>query len=118
LLRKVIKGRLGFNLPSIRVGASTIYEEGEDIEKDEEEFFLENLSKTLCMCPAGGVMNDTVLAIEDFSQDLEVGSFLIFIIGHRPPTCLTRACMHAYICNSNCRCLSLAYSTPLCISFR
>ena len=49
LLKYVVKGKLGFNQPSVRVGHSGLYEEGEDADED----LVANLPKMLCDCPAG-----------------------------------------------------------------
>jgi hypothetical protein len=63
-----VKGKLGFNTPSLTVGSSGIYEEGEDADED----LAENLPLTLAKCPAGGIIDGTEVLIEDFSQNLEV----------------------------------------------
>jgi ubiquitin-like 1-activating enzyme E1 B len=64
-ITKVLKKHLGVNEPTISIGSSTIYEEGEDA----EESLAINLSKRLCNLPGKGVHHDTILSIEDFSQD-------------------------------------------------
>ncbi len=69
LLRRVIKKALGFMEPSLLLGSSIIYEEGDGIEEDE---YSMNVSKKLCDLPAGGIQGGTVIRIEDFTQDLEV----------------------------------------------
>jgi len=69
LLSRIIKKELGFMEPSLMLGSSIIYEEGDDI--DEDEYFM-NKSKKLTDLPAGGVQSGTVVRIEDFTQDLEV----------------------------------------------
>jgi len=76
LIKQVLKGKLAFNQPSIYIGSNTIYEEGEGAEKG----FLENLKKTLSLCPAGGMQDGSTIRVEDFSQDLEVE----IIIRHFP----------------------------------
>lgn len=68
LLKYVIKGKLGFNAPSLLVGHSGLYEEGEDA----DESLAANLPLLLSACPAGGVVDGTVVTIQDFTQDLEV----------------------------------------------
>jgi hypothetical protein len=68
LLSKVIKGKLGFNEPTISIQHDIIYEEGEDCDED----LKENLKKLLEECPAGGIKDGTILTISDFTQDLEV----------------------------------------------
>lgn len=65
LVDKVLRGRLGVNEPSVSIGPSTIYEEGED----SEESLRSNLPKTLSDLPAGGIIDGVQISIEDFSQD-------------------------------------------------
>jgi ubiquitin-like 1-activating enzyme E1 B len=74
LIKRVIKKALGFMEPSLVLGSSIIYEEGEDIEPEE---YAMNLSKKLTDLPAGGIKDQTIVRIEDFTQDLEVD--LLFI---------------------------------------
>ena len=69
LLRRIIKKELGFMEPSLLLGSSIIYEEGDGIEEDE---YSMNVSKKLCDLPAGGIKGGSVIRIEDFTQDLEV----------------------------------------------
>lgn len=69
LLRRIIKKELGFMEPSLVLGSSIIYEEGEDIGEDEYKM---NIGKVLVDLPAGGIKGGTVVRIEDFTQDLEV----------------------------------------------
>jgi len=69
LIDAVLKRRLGINEPSISIGYSTVYEEGEGA----DDSLRVNLDKTLRALPAGGVAGDGgCLSVEDFSQDLEV----------------------------------------------
>eukprot|EP00551_Chaetoceros_affinis_P010624 CAMPEP_0203670400 /NCGR_PEP_ID=MMETSP0090-20130426/6481_1 /ASSEMBLY_ACC=CAM_ASM_001088 /TAXON_ID=426623 /ORGANISM="Chaetoceros affinis, Strain CCMP159" /LENGTH=605 /DNA_ID=CAMNT_0050535251 /DNA_START=1 /DNA_END=1818 /DNA_ORIENTATION=- len=68
LLRRIIKKELGFMEPSLSLGSSMIYEEGEDIGEDQ---YSMNLCKKLVDLP-GGVKDGSVIEIEDFTQDLEV----------------------------------------------
>lgn len=65
LVDKVLRKKLGVNEPTISIGSSTIYEEGEDA----EESLAVNLSKLLVNLPGKGIHHDTVISIEDFSQD-------------------------------------------------
>eukprot|EP01041_Mallomonas_annulata_P016648 gene16648-34654_t len=67
-LTKVIKSRLSFSSPSIVLGGSMIYEEGEDA--DEE--LKVNLKLILEKCPAGGIYDGVEVQVEDFTQNLEV----------------------------------------------
>lgn len=68
LLSKVIKGRLGFNEPTIACGANLLYEEGEGCDEDLQE----NLPRVISQCPGGGIVDGSMLNISDFTQDLEV----------------------------------------------
>mmetsp|Transcript_6806 Transcript_6806/g.10100 ORF Transcript_6806/g.10100 Transcript_6806/m.10100 type:complete len:190 (-) Transcript_6806:58-627(-) len=75
LIQNVIKKRLGFNTPTILMGDSAIYEEGEDA----DEFFERNLPKLLSNLPCGGMKDGTSFTVEDFTQDMEID----IIIQHR-----------------------------------
>jgi len=75
LIQNVIKKRLGFNAPTILMGDSAIYEEGEDA----DEFFERNLPKLLSNLPCGGMKDGTSVTVEDFTQDMEID----IIIQHR-----------------------------------
>lgn len=67
-MQKVIKGRLGFNEPTIAVGANLLYEEGEDCDED----LKENLVLKLAECPGGGIQDGFIVTIDDFTQNLQV----------------------------------------------
>lgn len=69
LIRRIIKKELGFTEPSVNIGSSIIYEEGEDIDEDE---YAAILGKKLIDLPAGGMTDGTMITVEDFTQDLEV----------------------------------------------
>lgn len=75
-IKVVLKGKLAFNQPSIYIGSNTIYEEGEDAEVG----LLQNLTKKLSDCPAGGIQDGSVVRVEDYTQDLEVE----IIVRHLP----------------------------------
>jgi len=75
LVKKVLKGRLGFNQPSIVQGSNMLYEEGEDA----EESLAENLPLMLSKCPGGGLVDGSLITVEDFSQDLTV----LVLLRHR-----------------------------------
>ena len=75
LVKKVLKGRLGFNQPSIVQGSNMLYEEGEDA----EESLAENLPLMLDKCPGGGLADGSLITVEDFSQDLTV----LVLLRHR-----------------------------------
>ncbi|KAJ0411679.1 hypothetical protein ATCC90586_002063 [Pythium insidiosum] len=67
LVEKVLKKRLGVNEPTVSIGANTIYEEGEDA----EESLAVNLDKRLVDLPGKGIHHDTIISVEDFSQDFQ-----------------------------------------------
>lgn len=64
----MIKGRLGFNAPTISVGANVLYEEGEDCDEELQE----NLPLLLSQCPGGGISDGAIVTVDDFTQDLKV----------------------------------------------
>ncbi len=49
------------------LGSSLIYEEGDDADD-----FQEILARQLSACPAGGIIDGSMLTVEDFTQNLEV----------------------------------------------
>jgi hypothetical protein len=64
----VLRGRLGFVEPSVLLGSSIVYEEGEDA----DDSLAKLLPRRLCDLPAGGIKNGTIVNVEDFRQDLTV----------------------------------------------
>ena len=56
----------------INTGHSILYEEGQDADED----LTENLSLFLDACPNGGVVEGSILTVEDFSQDLTVSQWV------------------------------------------
>lgn len=71
LIDRVLKGRLGVNLPSVMFGTSELYVEGDGLDEDEVEFFMQNKPKVLIDSPAGGIKDGSILEIEDFSQNMK-----------------------------------------------
>lgn len=67
-INEVVKTKLGFVEPSLHIGCSTIYEEGEDACDSHKKY----INKKLCDCPAGGIRNGTILTVEDLRQELKV----------------------------------------------
>lgn len=67
-VERIVKKDLGFEQPMIMLEGDTVYEEGEDA----DEGFLKNLPKMLDELPCGGIKDQTVVSIEDLSQDLSV----------------------------------------------
>ena len=67
LVEKVLKGKLSFSQPSVLIGGDIIYEEGED---SDETLAALNLPKALSKLPAGGIKHETIMEIDDMSQEL------------------------------------------------
>ena len=67
-LAKIVKGRLGFEEPTLMLQGDFIWEEGDGAEAE----FEANLPKTLSGLPCGGIRHGTVLEIDDNSQDLSI----------------------------------------------
>lgn len=67
-VKRVVKGKLGLVEPSIVLGASVIYEEGEDM----DDSLLQHTETHLESLPAGGIQDSTLVTLEDFVQDLKV----------------------------------------------
>lgn len=67
-LAKIVKGRLGFEEPTLMLQGDFIWEEGDGAE---EEFKM-NLPKKLTGLPCGGIKHGTVLEIDDNSQNLTI----------------------------------------------
>lgn len=69
LLQKVVKGKLGFEAPTILINGDFVWEEGEGADEDE---FKPNLQKVLSKLPCGGIQNGTVIELDDATQDLTI----------------------------------------------
>ncbi len=69
LLKSVVKGRLGFEAPTVLIDGDFIWEEGEGA--DSEEYVI-NLPKTLDMLPCGGIQHGTVFELDDATQNLTI----------------------------------------------
>ena len=66
-LKRIVKGRLGFEEPTLMLQGDFIWEEGDGADEDE---FKMNLPKKLSELPCGGIKHGTVLEIDDNSQNL------------------------------------------------
>merc|ERR1712113_901718 len=62
----VLRGKLHVNEPEISLGTSILLESGDDADEELQE----HLPKHLASLPAGGVVDGTILDVEDFRQDL------------------------------------------------
>lgn len=69
VIDKIIKSKLGMNLPSVMIGSTLVFEDGDGLEEDEAANYALNLEKVLAELPAP-VINGTKLTVEDFQQEL------------------------------------------------
>ncbi|XVF01065.1 hypothetical protein REPUB_Repub04eG0055600 [Reevesia pubescens] len=67
-VEKIVKAKLGMNFPVIMLGASILYEVGEDLEEDMVAIYAANLEKALSELPSA-VTSGTVLTVEDLQQE-------------------------------------------------
>ncbi|KAK6136721.1 hypothetical protein DH2020_029549 [Rehmannia glutinosa] len=70
LVDKIVKAKLGMNLPLIMHGSALLYEVGDDLEEDEVANYAANLEKVLSELPSP-VAGGTILTIEDLQQELK-----------------------------------------------
>jgi ubiquitin-like 1-activating enzyme E1 B len=68
-IKTIVKGRLGFEAPTLLLEGDFIWEEGDGADSSEYE---PNLAKTLLKLPCGGIHNGTVLEIDDATQNLTI----------------------------------------------
>lgn len=68
-VEKIVRNKLGMNLPLVMQGANLIFEEGDDIEEDIASNYARNLDKVLAELPSP-VTSGTVLTVEDLQQEL------------------------------------------------
>ncbi|KAG1331754.1 putative SUMO-activating enzyme subunit 2 [Cocos nucifera] len=68
-VEKIVKIKLGMNLPLIMHGSTLIFEAGDDIEEDVAANYALNLDKALAELPPP-VTSGTVLTVEDLRQEL------------------------------------------------
>ncbi|XP_073021827.1 SUMO-activating enzyme subunit 2 [Primulina eburnea] len=70
IVDKIVKAKLGMNLPLIMHGSLLLYEVGEDLEEDEVANYAANLEKVLAKLPSP-VTSGTMLTVEDLQQELK-----------------------------------------------
>ncbi|XP_043711366.1 SUMO-activating enzyme subunit 2-like isoform X2 [Telopea speciosissima] len=68
-VEKIVKAKLGMNLPLIMIGSALLYEVGDDLEEDMVRNYEANLEKVLAELPSP-VTSGTRLAVEDLQQEL------------------------------------------------
>ncbi|CAN6839861.1 unnamed protein product [Brassica oleracea] len=69
LVDKIVKAKLGMNLPLIMHGASLLYEVGDDLDDIMVANYNANLEKSLSELPSP-VINGSILTVEDLQQEL------------------------------------------------
>uniref|UniRef100_A0A0A8XP41 SAE2 n=1 Tax=Arundo donax TaxID=35708 RepID=A0A0A8XP41_ARUDO len=70
VIDKVIKSKLGMNFPSVIIGSTYVFEDGEGLDTDEAANYASNLEKALAELPAP-VVNGTQITVDDFQQELK-----------------------------------------------
>ena len=69
LLKIIVKGRLGFEAPTVLIDGDLIWEEGEGANSEE---FMVNLPKALDQLPCGGIQHGSVFELDDATQNLTI----------------------------------------------
>ncbi|XP_054787941.1 SUMO-activating enzyme subunit 2 isoform X2 [Prosopis cineraria] len=67
-VEKIVKAKLGMNLPIIMQGSTLLFEVGDDLDDDMKATYEANLEKVLAELPSP-VTSGTMLTIEDFQQE-------------------------------------------------
>lgn len=84
LIKKVVKGVMAFNCPSVQM-ENLEYVEGDDLDDDEKAESAALLPLMLSALPGGGITHNTSIGVLDQTQDLKV----MLIVQHR-------VCPHTY----------------------
>lgn len=69
-VEKIVRAKLGMNLPLIMHGSALLYEVGDDLEEDMVANYAANLEKVLAELPSP-VTGGTILTVEDLQQELK-----------------------------------------------
>ncbi|CAN6439426.1 unnamed protein product [Victoria cruziana] len=69
VVEKIVRSKLGMNSPMIMLGASLIFEVGDDLDEEEAAIYSANLEKVLSKLPTP-VTSGTILKVEDLQQEL------------------------------------------------
>ncbi|KAK4477129.1 hypothetical protein RD792_016339 [Penstemon davidsonii] len=70
VVEKIVKAKLGMNLPLLMHGSALLYEVGDDLDEDEVANYAANLEKVLSELPSP-VTGGTILTVEDLQQELK-----------------------------------------------
>ncbi|CAH9125867.1 unnamed protein product [Cuscuta epithymum] len=68
-VEKIVRAKLGMNLPLIMLGAALLYEVGDDLEEDMVANYTANLDKVLCELPSP-ITGGSSVTVEDLQQEL------------------------------------------------
>ncbi|KNA08593.1 hypothetical protein SOVF_161210 [Spinacia oleracea] len=68
-IEKVVRAKLGMNLPTVMKGHFLLYEDGNDLDEDERQKYEANLEKVLSKLPSP-VIGGTSIVVEDLNQTL------------------------------------------------
>jgi hypothetical protein len=69
LLKTIVKGKLGFEAPTVLIDGDIVWEEGDGADSEE---YMVNLPKTLSNLPCGGIRQGTVFELDDTTQNLSI----------------------------------------------
>lgn len=69
VVEKIVKSKLGMNLPLITHGSGLLYEVGDDLEPDEVANYEANLEKVLSELPYA-ITGGSIITVEDLRQEL------------------------------------------------
>ncbi|KAI4389414.1 hypothetical protein MLD38_001643 [Melastoma candidum] len=81
-VEKIVKAKLGMNLPLVMNRSALLYEVGDDLDEDMVANYTANIEKVLCELPAP-VTNGSIVMVEDLQQELTCN----INIKHRYSTC-------------------------------
>ncbi|KAK9691048.1 hypothetical protein RND81_09G172400 [Saponaria officinalis] len=68
-IEKIVRAKLGMNLPLVMHGLSLLYEVGDDLDEDEIRNYEANLEKVLSQLPSP-ITGGTMITVEDLQQEL------------------------------------------------
>jgi len=69
LLKTIVKGKLGFEAPTVLIDGDIVWEEGDGADSDD---YLINLPKRLTDLPCGGIQQGSVFELDDTTQNLSI----------------------------------------------
>jgi len=69
MIETALRKKLGVSSPIVNVGSAAVYEEGDDLDEEEQEQYRKNLECALKDLPGGGVTKGTTLTVQDLLQE-------------------------------------------------